>query len=986
MQHGRAERPEGSMKQSPALVPTTIGRETPDEGEDPATMLEALFDRQLDNAIHAARSGLQTYESLRNVNEVVGGEYGDRVIFELVQNAHDAHQEGEDGEIKLRLVLDAESRGDLYVANGGNGFGWENVGAIRNVAVSSKNVGEGIGNKGLGFRSVETLSDDPRIYSQRHARRAPGFDGFCFRFASTAEVRERMEGRAEPPVVDIVANTLPRYLAAVPLVDQDQAIRAFAREGYATVVHIPLRTRTAGGIAREQVLALLDPGAPLLLFLERLGRVVIEVEVEGEPPVREALRRTVAERPLPGAKFGNSYEVTTLQPGGQRYLVVRRLIDRGTLADAVELSVGREPQLARWRDWRGQPSVAVAIPLESSGGVAGRVYNFLPMTAPLRSPLRGHLDAPFYASIDRRRASFDLPLNSFLLDQLAQASAAAAVELKEDGAPLGRYLVFDLMAWEPDDARRLMLGQCSAATPWQDFALVPAAEAGTWTTVRRAAVWDEAGYRLFRARRLVTAGVANLADPGLGGERMATLERLIRVINRQPAPNERVLAEWSEALANSLHSERVGARTWSTFYEELRRAFGGPIALRSARGKRLLRTRNGGLVEASAAAPGDTAPPVYVRLDASGRRRESGRVPSPPPALAKKYSLLDEEIALRPETAAEFVRAGLCRRYDAVELLSGISATFTDKPAPARREAALTWAFDVWRAEPQRAEPVIRKLGLHVETCGGWIPAHLASFSEGWTKTGRSLETFLADAAALSRSCEEARQTLIVSDAGWTPKTDAARREWVRFLSIAGVNDGLTPVAAADLPESGWPNWTWHNLLRTEVAAAGRDGRWVALARSVVLRNPNTDYQRRGELWMFPGQPESGQFAPETRARMAELVLSHLAHGGADRLTFSLGRYDRWPREWNEVQIPTPAGAFVRCAEWLPLAQDPDRFARPSAVWSTSDGRQRPRFVSSPHERLSARIEDDEALRKLLMGPLGGLRDWAARDRVVDKL
>lgn len=975
------------MKPRSNHEPFEIGAIEGSASADPASMLEALLERQFDNAIHAVRSGLQTYESLRNVNEVVGGEYGSRVVFELFQNAHDAHDAGEDGEIKLRLVLNADGLGDLYVANAGRGFDWRNVGAIRNVAVSSKSVGEGIGNKGLGFRSVETLTDDPRIYSQADVTPAERFGGFCFRFASQDEVRDRMLGLATPDIVDIVADTLPRYLAAVPLVEQDEAIRKFARESFATVVHVPLRTAEAGKVAREQVLALLDPAAPLLLFLDRLKRVVIEIEASGSDPVREILTRTVTDRPRPDPASANRYEVAVLQPGGQRFLVVRKDVDRTILADAVEKSVAKEPQLARWRDWRGQPSVAVAVPLGEGERDSGRVYNFLPMAKELKSPLRAHIDAPFYASIDRRRASFDLPLNARLMDELAETAAAAALELKDEASSLGRFLVFDLMAWDPDDLRRVMLKSRSPGSAWQDFALVPAAGGEeAWTSVRKAVIWEEAGYRLFRARRLVKAGVTDLADPSMGPRRLKTLERLIRTQNRTPGAADHQLAAWGEALARSLHGEGTPARTWSTFYDELHRVFATPAALRAARGRQLLILRTGELAAASSGASSDVSPPVYVRSEAPARRKDGARAGAPPPALARRYALLDEDVVLKPETIADFIKAGLCRRYDAVELLSGISATFTDKPAPARREAALRWAFDVWRAEPQRAEPILPKLDLHVETRDGWAPARLSCFSEGWTRTGRTLETFLAEAASLSQSCHDARGTLLVTDASWVPATDVARREWVRFLSIVGVNDGLTPIASADVPESGCPNWTWHNLIRSEVPAVGRDSRWVALVSRTVLHNPNTDYQRKGELWLFPGQVECATFAAETRGRLAELVIAHLAQKGAGKLTFRLGRYDRWERDWNEVTIATPAGAFVKSAPWMPLAADPELFSRPADLWSTSDGRQRPRFVPSPSERLVGRIEDDERLRKLLMGPLAGIRDWSSNDMTVAKL
>ena len=75
-------------------------------------------------------------------------------------------------------------------------------------------------------------------------------------------------------------------------------------------------------------------------------------------------------------------------------------------------------------------------------------------------------------------------------------------------------------------------------------------------------IWDEAGYRLFRARRLVKAGVANLADPSMGPRRLKMLERLIRTQSRTPGAADHQLAAWGEALARSLHAEGTVSRTW----------------------------------------------------------------------------------------------------------------------------------------------------------------------------------------------------------------------------------------------------------------------------------------------------------------------------------------------------------------------------------------------------------------------------------------
>ena len=88
----------------------------------------------LSHAVAAHRDELKVYESLRNLNEVIGTEYGDRVLYELIQNAHDAHRADDQGRIAVRLVVRSEVDGTLYVANGGGGFRRKDVDAIVNLA------------------------------------------------------------------------------------------------------------------------------------------------------------------------------------------------------------------------------------------------------------------------------------------------------------------------------------------------------------------------------------------------------------------------------------------------------------------------------------------------------------------------------------------------------------------------------------------------------------------------------------------------------------------------------------------------------------------------------------------------------------------------------------------------------------------------------------------------------------------------------------
>ncbi|MBS3024446.1 sacsin N-terminal ATP-binding-like domain-containing protein [Acidiphilium multivorum] len=972
---------------SATLGPISGALDLSGEIYDPAELLRVKLHDQLRNAVDAAKSDLLTYESLRNLNEIIGGEYGDRVVFELVQNAHDAHEEGSCGAVLLRLVVRSPTDGDLFVANGGSGFDWRNVNAIRNVGVSSKTVGEGIGNKGLGFRSVETLTDDPRIYSQAEACPADRFDGFCFRFASPHEVFERTLEQAPAEIARKVADALPRYLATVPLEQQSDEIREFARRGYATVVHLPLQSESAVTVARDQLLALVSAEAPLLLFLDRLGQVTIEL-LEGDAHSCKVLTRSVLERPVSPLGSDASYELVSVGPDERRYLIAKRRIDRKKLAEAVELSIPKEPQLARWRKWRGQPRVAVSVALDNAAPEQARIYNFLPMAEGSAAPIRGNVDAPFYATIDRRRANLDLPLNAFLMDEVAATALRAAVDLKPVAVKIGRQAIFDLAAWDPAQSARLDRASRALDIDWRTAEIVPSAtSADSWTCIQKAWHWPEASYRALSIRRLVKAGVPNLADPRLGPERLRRLDQLIAAVSRKSSPGETVLADWVTKVAEAMRAENASSRRWSTFYDEIHRAFGNHTSLRSLRERPVLRGSNGELHAAGLVSPVGAERPVFVRQDNSvSRARDRERAPLPPSALARGFAILDEAITFKPEVMSDFVKAGLLRRYDALQILETLPSLFADRHARAKRQTALRWAFDVWRAEGSRSEKVLRKVDLHVETRAGWRPASSACFSEGWTLEGRKLSTYLAEASRFSPDCERAARQLLLADPEWAPKSDTARRVWVDFLRAAGVHDGLPLLADETVPAEGTPSAVWEPFLSSKDVKGGRDEAWVEACRR-DLPNPYTPYTRRGELWRIPGQVEHANLPSEARQRLADLIVVLLRDRDRGWLSWRIARYERWERDWNEKELLTPAAAFLASARWMPVEGDPDRFERPSDLWFVADRRQRSlRFIPQPRERLVEVIEDDSGLAKAMLAEPIGLRDWSRAEEGTRKL
>ena len=229
---------------------TFVPDHAPHDGHRPRSLPDDDLNRRmrdvLSHAVDAYHKDLKVYESLRNLNEVVGTEYGDRVLYELVQNAHDAHRAEDRGRIAVRLVVRSETDGTLYVANGGSGFRKRDVDAIVNLATTAKEVGESIGNKGLGFRSIEALTDDVRVFSRSGESEVARFDGYCFRFANAEEIEALIrEGGNATDMARDVARMVPRYLVPLPLTEQPDDVVSYARRGYATVIVLPLRTAEA---------------------------------------------------------------------------------------------------------------------------------------------------------------------------------------------------------------------------------------------------------------------------------------------------------------------------------------------------------------------------------------------------------------------------------------------------------------------------------------------------------------------------------------------------------------------------------------------------------------------------------------------------------------------------------------------------------------------------------------------------------------------
>lgn len=219
-------------------------------------------------------------KSLTDLSRKVAQEYEGRFLIELLQNAYDAHAKGSrGGRVSIHLDTTEGEHGVLYVTNTGIPFDRTNFDALSNIANSSKPPGEGIGNKGIGFRSVLQVCEYPEVYSCDPLRDMDSdFSGYSFTFARDEDLRA-LAGSSDE--YEILVEEFSRYLLPVPMAPPRAVIDRFGGSA-ATVIRLQLRSETAAATALDQLRRLADASAPVMLFLPRLDTITISVSPEEE--------------------------------------------------------------------------------------------------------------------------------------------------------------------------------------------------------------------------------------------------------------------------------------------------------------------------------------------------------------------------------------------------------------------------------------------------------------------------------------------------------------------------------------------------------------------------------------------------------------------------------------------------------------------------------------------------------------------------------
>ncbi|WP_434097683.1 DEAD/DEAH box helicase [Streptomyces mirabilis] len=361
---------------------------------------------------------LQTYEvdpglipeHANGERRITQGGYGDRQLFELVQNSADEIADEPGGTAHVVLTTT-----HLYCANEGSPVTAEGAETILRMSMSRKRGGQ-IGRFGVGVKSVLVVTDAPQFFSTSGAF---GFDREWARerIRSVPGVLERLGDRFEAPVL-----RMARPLDA----DAERAADPVLDEllGWATtVVRLPLLPGTAGRLALDMHGGKTSAGAsreefPLgfQLLSPHVARVVLED------------RRTLpsAHRVLTTERDGNLHTVreerTNRSPHETRWRVFTTTHEpgRAARADAGELHDRLDLELA-WAVPAFEKDTDSGLYISRSRG-RGRFWSFFPTKYEMS--LSGILNGAWKTNEDRQ----NLLDSSAFNEEMIRVSAALVVD------------------------------------------------------------------------------------------------------------------------------------------------------------------------------------------------------------------------------------------------------------------------------------------------------------------------------------------------------------------------------------------------------------------------------------------------------------------------------------------------------------------------------------------------------------------------------
>lgn len=355
------------------------------------------------------------------------GGYGDRQLFELIQNAADELRDFEFRGGRIEAVLTATH---LYCANEGSPITPAGAETILRMGVSRKRGGQ-IGRFGVGVKSVLSVTRTPQFFSSTGAF---GFDADWSAHEIRTAVNKSMveQGRPEIEIADTPVLRLARPLDVRAERTADPILDALLKRA-TTVVRLPLlpdaadelatsmhKTRDSGSIEEFPTLfQLFSPHAATVVLDDRHVKPAVrrELTVDHDDEV------TVIHQKRSGSKPSDErYRVFTTS-----HIVTDEVrASSGELHDRAELDVS-------WAvpDYRIEKSGTV--PIWTVPAERGVFWSYFPTKYPMT--LSGALNAAWKTNEDRQNLLDSAELNRELLDVSAQLVVASLPDLVIDDDP-----------------------------------------------------------------------------------------------------------------------------------------------------------------------------------------------------------------------------------------------------------------------------------------------------------------------------------------------------------------------------------------------------------------------------------------------------------------------------------------------------------------------------------------------------------------------
>ena len=419
-------------------------------------------------------TGSREHREIAHAASLIGKDYQDRFLIELIQNAND---QAILGDARGSTVVVVRSENLLAVSNAGQVVNSGNLERLSSLADSDK-TGILVGNKGVGFKAVYQVTDTPEIYSAAEAR-LPQSNVFDHLHIGIALEREPFRYQQLVDVVEDEVRTffddntgLARTLADGGVKDAVGAVRAefphvagfkfpiprgpahLAEHKWAlnipeaylkdirTLVVLPLRDQQARNDVRRAIDALVGAAseaqahaALAVLFLKGIGQlVVIDLVTDNVWKFNRSDNEALEEV--------QQLEVAVTQPDGSTrsngfWLIRRDLFacDETTAAQrrAIVAAALEGFGLEAWEPDDPIP-VSVALPRPTGGaptplGPPGRFCLGLPTEQSTGLP--AHVDTRFFATISRTGLDFTLPYNELLLSMAAELFEVLLTHLKQ---------------------------------------------------------------------------------------------------------------------------------------------------------------------------------------------------------------------------------------------------------------------------------------------------------------------------------------------------------------------------------------------------------------------------------------------------------------------------------------------------------------------------------------------------------------------------